>query len=118
MKHAAFILPLIASTAMVHVTTAHAATPFDGNWSILAVTESGPCDRAYRFPVRVANGRITYAGTASTTATGSVDRGGRVKVNFSHGDRILLASGRARADAGAGRWTSKSCKGNWTAERR
>lgn len=97
---------------------ARAATPFDGNWSILAVTESGSCDRAYRFPVRVTNGKITYAGTAKTTATGSVDRGGRVRVNFVNGAQRLIASGAARGGAGAGSWISQSCKGNWTAERR
>jgi hypothetical protein len=109
---------LIALAFVTLTGAAKAATPFDGNWSILAVTESGTCDRAYRFPVKITNGKVTYAGTASTTATGSVDRGGRVKVNFSHGEQRLVASGAARADAGAGNWTSKSCKGNWTAERR
>lgn len=119
MKHA--VLAALAFTAVSFtavIGTAHAATPFDGNWSILAVTESGSCDRAYRFPVRVTNGKVTYAGTASTTANGSVDRSGRVRVNFANGDRVLLASGRARAGVGAGSWSTRTCKGSWTAERR
>lgn len=111
-------LALLALTLAPFVAPASAATPFDGNWSILAVTESGTCDRAYRFPVQVSNGKITYAGTAKTTATGSVDRGGRVRVNFVNGAQRLMASGAARGDAGTGSWTSQSCKGNWTAERR
>lgn len=112
-------LAALAALALLPLAgPASAATPFDGNWSILAVTESGTCDRAYRFPVRVTNGKISYAGTASTTATGSVDRGGRVRVNFARGEQVLVARGAARGDTGAGNWASKSCKGNWTAERR
>jgi hypothetical protein len=38
---------------------------FDGTWSVLIVTEEGTCDRAYRYPVRISNGSVGYAGEAS-----------------------------------------------------
>lgn len=111
-----------STLALIALATSGGAAPaaerYDGNWLILAVTESGPCDKAYRFPVMIAGGHVTYAGTASTTASGSIDGAGRVKVDFTHGDQRLMASGSAKADGGAGNWTSKSCKGSWTAERR
>ena len=43
-----------------------AAKPsFDGSWSVLIVTEKGTCDRAYRYPVKIENGSVGYAGSAS-----------------------------------------------------
>lgn len=96
---------------------AHAAS-FDGDWSILAVTTKGPCDQAYRFPVKVADGTVAYAGSASTTASGRIDAAGRVKVDFVHGDQKLAASGAAKGATGSGAWQSTSCTGTWTAEKR
>src|ERR1044072_8148148 len=51
---------------------------FDGQWSVLIVTEKGRCDRAYRYPVRIENGTVGYAGTASfnISAAGSADAAG------------------------------------------
>lgn len=96
---------------------AHAAS-FDGNWSILAVTTSGSCDKAYRFPVTVSGGTVTYAGSAATQASGRIDASGRVRVAFNRGAQKLDASGAARGAAGSGKWQSKSCAGTWTAEKR
>src|SRR5256714_15257997 len=50
-----------------------AAKPnFDGAWSVLIVTESGKCDRAYRYPIRIENGSVGYAGEASFNVSGRV----------------------------------------------
>ena len=33
---------------------------FDGTWSVEIITEAGTCDRAYRYPVRIENGRARF----------------------------------------------------------
>ncbi len=38
-------------------TPAQARGPYDGNWSVLIVTDSGSCDRAYRYALRIADGQ-------------------------------------------------------------
>ena len=53
---------------------------FDGAWSVLIVTEKGTCDRAYRYPVKIENGSVGYAGSASFTVSGKVGANGAVTV--------------------------------------
>jgi hypothetical protein len=101
---------------------AGAATAFDGTWSVLVVTERGDCDRAYRYPVRVQNGAVSYAGDASFAVSGRVARNGSVQVQIGRGDSSARGSGRLSRDAGRGTWTGRSssgsCSGTWSAERR
>ena len=93
---------------------------FDGNWSVLIVTEKGTCDRAYRYPVRVTNGSVGYAGEASFNVSGSVGPNGSVTVMVSKGTQSARGSGQLSATDGSGRWVAGSgeCSGTWTAERR
>src|SRR6188472_912519 len=58
---------------------------FDGTWSVLIVTEKGTCDRAYRYPVRISNGSVGYAGEASFNVVGRVGGNGAVTVTVSRG---------------------------------
>lgn len=97
-----------------------ARTPFDGNWSVLVVTERGSCDRAYRYPVRIVDGRVLYAGEGSFTISGGVSRNGTVRVSIRRGNQSAQGSGRLAVNSGRGTWTSPSndCAGEWSAERR
>src|SRR5215210_4126625 len=92
----------------------------DGNWSVLIVTEQGKCDRAYRYPVRISNGSVGYAGEASFNVSGSVGTNGAVTVMVSKGSQSASGAGQLSANGGGGRWTAGSgdCSGTWTAERR
>ena len=92
----------------------------DGNWSVLIVTEQGKCDRAYRYPVRISNGSVGYAGEASFNVSGSVGANGAVVVTVSKGSQSAKGTGQLSANGGSGRWTAGSgdCSGSWTAERR
>src|SRR5688572_24395992 len=59
---------LAISAVPVSSSPMSAAKPnFDGSWSVLIVTEQGKCDRAYRYPVKIENGSVGYAGSASFT---------------------------------------------------
>src|SRR6476619_1507278 len=93
---------------------------FDGSWSVLIVIEKGTCDRAYRYPVRISNGSVGYAGDASFNVSGSVGANGSVIVLVAKGNQSARGSGQLSASDGSGHWVAGSgdCSGTWTAERR
>src|SRR5258707_1987117 len=51
--------------------SAHAAS-FDGPWSVLVVTRSGPCDQGYRYGVTIVRGVVSYAGGGPVSLAGRV----------------------------------------------
>jgi hypothetical protein len=93
---------------------------FDGSWSVLIVTERGSCDRAYRYPVRISNGSVGYAGEASFNVTGRVGANGAVTVTVSRGSQSASGSGMLSTSDGSGYWRTAGgeCSGTWSAERR
>ena len=117
----AFAALAILASSIVPASPAPAGKPgFDGNWSVLIVTEKGTCDRAYRYPVRISGGSVGYAGEASFNVSGSVGANGAVTVTVSRGNQSARGSGQLSASDGSGRWIAGSgeCSGSWTAERR
>src|SRR5438874_1426149 len=80
----------------------------DGNWSVLIVTEQGKCDRAYRYPVRISNGSVGYAGEASFNVSGNVGPNGAVVVTVSKGGQSAKGRGHLSANTGYSRWTEGS----------
>jgi hypothetical protein len=114
-------LAILASSIVPAAPAPIAAKPnFDGNWSVLIVTEKGTCDRAYRYPVRIQNGAVGYAGSASFTVSGKVGDKGAVTVTVARGNQSATGQGHLSSTDGSGRWTAASgeCSGTWTAERR
>jgi hypothetical protein len=115
------IAALAAATPLWTAPAASARTPFDGAWSVLIVTDAGTCDRAYRYALRIADGRVTY-NDPSFNVSGRVDAGGRVSVSVSAGGQQANGSGRLSGNYGDGRWSGRSstsqCSGHWEAERR
>src|SRR5271154_5966305 len=93
------LLLAVALLAMLscHEAAARAARPsrpapaapasvaqFDGNWSVSIVTDSGSCDRGYRYALRIADGRIYYD-NPSFNISGQVNARGQVSVTVSAG---------------------------------
>jgi len=115
-------LAMLAASAAPAFATPIAASKasFDGNWSVLIVTQKGTCDRAYRYPVRISNGSVGYAGEASFSVSGKIGETGAVVVTVSRGNQSATGTGRMSATDGSGTWTAASgeCTGIWTAERR
>ena len=76
------------------------AAAYDGNWSVVIITEKGTCDRSYRYPVRITDGTVGYAGQASFNVSGRVNPNGAVTVKVSRGaqsrERLGQAVGRLR----------------------
>ena len=102
-------------------TPAQARGPYDGNWSVLIVTDSGSCDRAYRYALKIADGRVFYD-DPSFNVSGHVDGRGNVSVGVSAGGQSAHGTGRLSGDYGDGHWSGRSsssaCSGHWEAERR
>jgi hypothetical protein len=100
---------------------AMARTPFDGAWSVLIVTDRGTCDRAYRYALRIADGRLYYD-DPSFSVSGGVDESGRVQVGVSADGQSANGYGRLSGNYGQGSWNGRSstsqCSGHWEAERR
>ncbi len=117
---AAAVSCLAASIALAR--PAFARSPHDGFWSVVIITDSGSCDRAYRYNLNVQNGRVSYAGDASFDVQGRVTGNGHVRVSVSRGAQRADGSGRLARNFGNGTWRGKAssgeCAGRWTAERR
>src|SRR5437764_14955353 len=119
------LLPAIAGfvlAASLAPAPAAARTGYDGNWSVLIVTNSGPCDRGYRYGLSIRDGRVFYEGSAAVNVDGRVAPNGRVQVRVWAGSQSASGAGRLATNYGSGTWrgagSSSSCQGPWTAERR
>jgi len=116
---AAIALPIWLDAA---APVAHARMPFDGQWSVSIITDSGDtCDRAYRYLLHISDGRITYDDPAFDVS-GQVAANGQVRVVVRSGQRQAVGTGRLSGDTGEGTWSGQSpsarCSGHWEAERR
>jgi hypothetical protein len=112
------IVASLCAGAMPDMAAAQRA--FDGQWSVLIVTQRGDCDRAYRYGVTISNGRVIYNG-GGASLSGRVSANGAVSVRVSGGGGIASGSGRLTRNAGRGSWSGQSggnrCSGYWTASR-
>jgi hypothetical protein len=113
---------LLLGMASLGQSHAAVADEYDGNWTVLVVTEKGACDRAYRYGVRVSDGRVVYNGERSVDLSGDISPRGEVNVSIRFHGQSANGIGRLSANAGAGNWhgagSSGACSGRWEAERR
>jgi hypothetical protein len=118
----AFAAGLALAAATFAPLRAAARTSFDGNWSVVIVTDRGQCDRAYRYGVTIRNGSVLYEGGAAVNVAGRVSGNGQVNVRLWAGSQSATGNGRLSRNYGTGRWSgvssSGSCSGTWSAERR
>jgi hypothetical protein len=118
------MLGTLAALALYAASLTFAATPsmalpsYDGLWSVLIVTEKGDCDRGYRYPIRIVRGALSNAGDTAFSIAGNVGPTGLIRVTVSHGNASANGLGQLAGDMGSGSWSSSSCSGTWTAERR
>jgi len=102
--------------------TAVARNAFDGPWSVVISTQSGPCDPQYRFGVQIINGNIVYDGGGAVNAQGRVAPNGSVSVSVSSGGQSASGQGRLSREGGGGSWRGQgpggTCAGTWQAARR
>src|SRR3989440_12995103 len=99
------LLAMFAGLALVSAFApepAAARTNYDGNWSVLIVTNSGPCDRGYRYGLSIRNGRVLYEGSAAVNVDGQVSPNGRVQVRVWAGSQSASGAGRLSGNYGSG----------------
>src|SRR5438045_4291823 len=85
------------------------AKSFDGQWSVLIVTQKGTCDRAYRYPVKIDKGAVGYAGRASFTVSGKVGEKGTVIVTVARGSQSARNRARLTATHVGAPWAAGWC---------
>ena len=99
-------------------TAAEARSPYDGQWSITFVTQSGDCN-TYNYPVSIENGVITSPAVA--TFGGNVTNSGAVRASVTAQEKRASGSGKLAGVRGRGTWIGSSggqrCTGSWTAVR-
>ena len=114
-------LVLASAGGATVASQARTADRFDGRWLVVAVTEAGPCDASFAYPVRVENGQVSSAGTANFNIVGQIDNAGGVHITISSHDRRADVDGRLSSGRGGGRWSGTSsvvsCTGSWSALR-
>jgi hypothetical protein len=113
----------VAAFALAIALAGHsrAASSHDGLWRVTIMTQSGDCDAAYSYPVKVVDGQVSYSGDGSFDISGSVGDAGNVSVSIARGDQRASASGKLNGNSGSGQWSGKSastaCSGRWEAVR-
>jgi hypothetical protein len=115
---ASAIQPLDAAPAP---RSAAITTAFDGIWSVEIITDFGDCNRGYRYPLRIWQGRVIKADDdPNYNVAGIVTRNGAIGVSIASGDKTATGTGRLRGNVGAGIWHTSNgeCSGRWTAQRR
>jgi hypothetical protein len=100
---------------------ASARSPFDGDWSVVIVTQQGACDAAYRYGVAINNGMVGARDSSGGTVQGRVAPNGAVSVSVRSGSQSAGGSGRLGRDSGGGVWRGQgsrgACSGTWQATR-
>ncbi len=122
---AVLAIPFCGASAATRAPAARPPAPsvsqFDGNWSVSIITDSGTCDRGYRYALRIRDGRISYD-NPNFNVSGQVTPRGYVSVMVGAGSQQAIGTGRMSRDYGAGTWNGRSstaqCSGHWEAERR
>ncbi|NVN86248.1 MAG: hypothetical protein HXX15_09190 [Rhodopseudomonas sp.] len=108
------MLVATAAAAGVLAGPAMAETPYDGLWTVTIMTNTGSCEASARYPLTVADGKVSAQGA---DVTGSVGRAGNVRVSI----RGTYANGQLNGNSGSGKWNGASggvpCSGRWEASR-
>jgi hypothetical protein len=117
-----FFAAAVFAAAFVSGAAQAQTNKFDGNWSVEVITEKGECDKAYRWPVIVQNGRARYGGQENFNVSGQIAANGAVSGVISRGQDRANVRGRLSGGWGSGSWTasggSRNCSGRWNAEKR
>jgi hypothetical protein len=107
------ILAFSLITTVSTIAPAFAQQPYDGLWNVTILTRAGNCEPSVRYPLTVANGRVSGVADVS----GSIGREGFVRVTI----RGAYANGQLNGNVGSGRWNGASggiaCSGRWEASR-
>ena len=108
---AKMILLATAILVMPFAASARTSNSFDGTWAVSAVASPGRCTDHYSFTIRVAKGRISYAGMFAGYGSGRLGASGRISLRVGKAS----ATGALSKTKGSGYWRSPKCAGTWVA---
>ncbi len=113
-----FLAPLAISACLL-ASAADARSPYDGQWDITFVTQSGDCGAVYNYSIIIENGAISSPAVQSFR--GTVTTSGVVRATVAEQEKRASGSGKLTGVVGRGTWTGYSgtqrCAGAWTAQR-
>jgi hypothetical protein len=121
LSFAAFMVASASLSSDAAPAARQGSANFDGLWSVVILTQQGPCDRSYRYPARIVGSRVSQANAdPSYRLYGAVSRSGAIRVIVVRGSQWADGRGRLTDGHGAGNWTTSGgqCAGQWTAMRR
>src|ERR1700748_3312078 len=108
-------LPVLAGAA-AFARSQRDGRQFDGRWSVSVITNSGACDRGYRYRLDIENGQIFYD-NPSVQVSGQCTRRAQVQVVVRAGGQQAVGTGRMSSTYGEGSWSGQSsagqCSGVW-----
>jgi hypothetical protein len=117
----AILASCCAVLMMAAASIANAASKFDGIWSVVLSTSSGPCSPTYKQRGEIINGIMHFSGAASNNFSGRVTPSGYVSVKVSAGGSWGIGSGHLSTYSGSGIWRAHMengvCSGTWSAQR-
>jgi hypothetical protein len=122
-RRRAILASTCAASILVAASSANATTKYDGVWSVVLITDSGPCMHGeVRVRGEVINGTAHYTGAGITNFSFRVTSSGLVTATVSAGTTWGVGSGHASSGSSAnGTWHSHMenaiCSGTWRAQR-
>jgi hypothetical protein len=118
MKNKHFLATLTACACLL-ASPAGARSPYDGQWDITFVTQSGDCNPVYTYSILIENGVISSPAVQSFS--GNVTNAGIVHAAVAVQEKRASGSGKLTSVVGRGTWKGYSgdqrCAGAWTAQR-
>lgn len=114
MRNFRIVIAFIASGMAFSAAPALAQSPYDGQWQVTIVTNSGSCEPTASSTLTVNDGKVSAPGA---NISGSIGREGLVKVSING----AYANGQLSGNSGSGKWNGASagipCSGRWQASR-
>jgi hypothetical protein len=118
-RSVALALAVAIGSALGSTSATAQTRKFDGQWSVQVLTARGDCEKVYRYPVVIQNGKVRYGGAEDFAASGSVGANGAIRGSITRDDLRADVTGRLSGKSGGGTWrTTGGCSGNWNAEKR
>ena len=115
----AVIMAAVDAVSAVSAGPNAQAASFDGPWSVLVITRSGPCDQSYRYGLMIRGSSVSYLGGGAVSVSGRVTPSGHVQVSVSTGGQSAYGTGRLSKGRGGGTWQGQglggACEGVWSA---
>lgn len=105
------------TSLMAGSNTALAGLAYDGTWSVKVFAQAEECSLTRTLRLRVADGRVSWAGLFGPRAQGQVHQDGQIRIRLSHAGEVVDATGALAGRSGGGSWKSPTlhCGGTWKA---